>query len=181
MPEIDRNALPTINQALLNQIKAQTETLAAIHIDRLRVGKYKGIDLQGGMFYPAIKENIANGVVWAFNSPGVARSVAKRAAANNGFVKLVLMQEGNVIGNKTFTHCWFNDLNENIQNKLITKTAALDQLNAIRAKFAEHKNDKLATGHTKPWKTLDQAFNDIVSMPQQMRGSTYFQKGKTEN
>jgi hypothetical protein len=180
MPEIDRNAFPTMDQSLFARLKEQTGTLAAIHIDRLRVGKYKDVDLQGGMFYPAIKENLQKGVVWAFNSPGVARAVAKRAADNNGFVKLVLMQEGNVIGNKTFTHIWFNDLKENIQNGLVSKTAALRELNAARSKFAKHKDDKLATGHTKAWKTLDEAFNDIVSMPQQKRASTYFQKSKTE-
>lgn len=180
MPEIDRNAFPTMDQSLFARLKEQTGTLAAIHIDRLRVGKYKDVDLQGGMFYPAIKENLQKGVVWAFNSPGVARAVAKRAADNNGFVKLVLMQEGNVIGNKTFTHIWFNDLKENIQNGLVSKTAALRELNAVRSKFAKHKDEKLATGHTKAWKTLDEAFNDIVSMPQQKRASTYFQKSKTE-
>jgi hypothetical protein len=180
MPEIDRNAFPTMDQSLFARLKEQTGTLAAIHIDRLRVGKYKDVDLQGGMFYPAIKENLQKGVVWVFNSPGVARAVAKRAADNNGFVKLVLMQEGNVIGNKTFTHIWFNDLKENIQNGLVSKTAALRELNAARSKFAKHKDDKLATGHTKAWKTLDEAFNDIVSMPQQKRASTYFQKSKTE-
>ena len=180
MPEIDRNAFPTMDQSLFTRLKEQTGTLAAIHIDRLRVGKYKDVDLQGGMFYPAIKENLQKGVVWAFNSPGVARAVAKRAADNNGFVKLVLMQEGNVIGNKTFTHIWFNDLKENIQNGLVSKIAALRELNAVRSKFAKHKDDKLATGHTKAWKTLDEAFNDIVSMPQQKRASTYFQKSKTE-
>ena len=180
MPEIDRNAFPTMDQSLFDRLKEQTGTLAAIHIDRLRVGKYKNVDLQGGMFYPAIKENRAKGVVWAFNSTGVARAVAKRALDNNGFVKLVLMQEGNVIGNKTFTHIWFNDLKENIQNGLVSKTAALRELNAIRSKFEKHANDKLATGHTKSWKTLDEAFNDIVSMPQQKRASTYFQKSKTE-
>jgi hypothetical protein len=180
MPEIDRNAFPTMDQSLFARLKEQTGTLAAIHIDRLRVGKYKDVDLQGGMFYPAIKENRAKGVVWAFNSTGVARAVAKRAADNNGFVKLVLMQEGNVIGNKTFTHIWFNDLKENIQNGLVSKSAALRELNDVRSKFAKHKNDKLATGHSKSWKTLDEAFNDIVSMPQQKRASTYFQKSKTE-
>jgi hypothetical protein len=132
------------------------------------------------MFYPAIKDNLQKGVVWAFNSPGVARAVAKRAADNNGLVKLVLMQEGNVIGNKTFTHIWFNDLKENIQNGLVSKSAALRELNDVRSKFAKHKNDKLATGHSKSWKTLDEAFNNIVSMPQQKRASTYFQKSKTE-
>jgi hypothetical protein len=180
MPEIDRNAFPTMDQGLFARLKEQTGTLAAIHIDRLRVGKYKDVDLQGGMFYPAIKENREKGVVWAFNSTGVARAVAKRAADNNGFVKLVLMQEGNVIGNKTFTHIWFNDLKENIQNGLVSKSAALRELNDVRSKFAKHKNDKLATGHSKSWKTLDEAFNDIVSMPQQKRASTYFQKSKTE-
>jgi len=180
MPEIDRNAFPTIDQGLFARLKEQTGTLAAIHIDRLRVGKYKDVDLQGGMFYPAIKDNLQKGVVWAFNSPGVARAVAKRAADNNGLVKLVLMQEGNVIGNKTFTHIWFNDLKENIQNGLVSKSAALRELNDVRSKFAKHKNDKLATGHSKSWKTLDEAFNNIVSMPQQKRASTYFQKSKTE-
>jgi hypothetical protein len=42
----------------------------------MRVGSYKGIDLQGGMFYPTILENLAAGVVWAFNSklPNAGRS-----------------------------------------------------------------------------------------------------------
>lgn len=179
-PQSNRDALPTLTPELLDQIKSQTKTLAAIHIDRMKVGEYKGIPLQGGMFYPTIGENLQNGVVWAFNSPGVARGVARRAAENNGFVKLVLMQEGNVVGNKTFTHVWFRDLQDNIAAKRISKSTALKELNAIREKFAKHKESKLATGHTKAWKTLEEAFSDIVSMPQQKRASTYFQKSKTQ-
>lgn len=179
MPEINRDAFPSVTDAIKKQIAADTKTIAAIHIDRMRVGKYKGIDLQGGMFYPAIKENLANGVVWAFNSTGTARGVARRAAANNGYVKLVLMQEGNVIGNKTFSHIWFNDLKESVANGSMKESKALRELNAVRKKYAKHPDSKLRTDHTETWKTLDQAFNDIVSMPQQKRASTYFQKSKT--
>ena len=179
MPEINRDAFPSVTDAIKKQIAADTKTIAAIHIDRMRVGKYKGIDLQGGMFYPAIKENLANGVVWAFNSTGTARGVARRAAANNGYVKLVLMQEGNVIGNKTFSHIWFNDLKESVANGSMKESKALRELNAVRKKYAKHPDSKLRTDHIETWKTLDQAFNDIVSMPQQKRASTYFQKSKT--
>jgi hypothetical protein len=179
MPDVNESAYQTMNPDLLNQIKNDTDTLAAIHIDRMRVGNYKGTDLQGGMFYPAIKDNLNKGVVWAFNSDGTARAVANRARVNNGYVKLVLMQEGNVVGNKTFSKIWFNDLKENIANGKINEEKALQELNRVRQQFAEHKDSKLATGHIDEWKNIDDAEKNIVSMPQMKRASTYFQKSLT--
>jgi hypothetical protein len=185
LPESDRNAYQTMTPELLAQIEAETPTLAAIHIDRMKVGEYMGVDLQGGMFYPTIKENLANGVAWAFNSPGVARSVARRAAQNGGYVKLILMQEGNVVGNKTFGNIWFNNLNENIKARKISKGMALTQLNVARRvvyKKIEGKDAKRnpwVESHSKQWKTLEEARDAILSMPQIERGATYFQKSKT--
>ena len=179
MPEVVRDAYPTMTKEIFDRINNDTDTLAAIHIDRMKVGDYKGIDLQGGMEYPAIKENRDKNVVWAFNSPGVARTVADRAAKNGGYVKLVLMQEGNVVGNKTFAKIWFNDLKENIAAGKITERNALRELNSIRSKFARHADSALRTDHTQSWKTIDEAYNNISEMPQMKRASTYFQKGLT--
>jgi hypothetical protein len=179
MPEVVRDAYPTMTKEIFDRINNDTDTLAAIHIDRMKVGDYKGIDLQGGMEYPAIKENRDKNIVWAFNSPGVARTVADRAAKNGGYVKLVLMQEGNVVGNKTFAKIWFNDLKENVAAGKITERNALRELNSIRSKFARHSDSALRTDHTQSWKTLDEAYKNISEMPQMKRASTYFQKGLT--
>jgi len=181
MPDVDESAYPTMNSEILNRLMYMTKTLAAIHMDRMRVGSYKGIDLQGGMFYPTILENLAAGVVWAFNSKTTADNVATRARANNGYVKLILMQEGNVIGNKTFNKIWFNDLRENIASGKITQEKALKTLNNAREKFAKNTVDakgkvKKGSGHTEEWTSLDQAEKQIDSMSQTKRASTYFKK-----
>ncbi len=170
LPEV----FPDMSQEIYDQILSETKTIAAIHIDRMKVGEYAGLPLQGGMFYPAIVENLKKGVAWAFNAPNVARSVARRAAANGGYVKLVLMQEGNVVGNKTFGNIWFKQLQEAVDAKKISKTSALKELNRVRELNAK------TTGHEKAWKSLDEAKEAILSMPQQKRGSTYFQKTQTE-
>jgi hypothetical protein len=186
MPESVRSAFPTMSPKLLAQIEAETSTLAAIHIDRMRVGEYMGIDLQGGMFYPTIKENLENGVVWAFNSTGVARTVANRATQNNGYVKLILMQEGNVIGNKTFTNIWFKILSDSIDKKQISKGLALTELNAARRvvyeklKGKDPKRNPWVAKHASRWESLDEARESILSMPQIERGGTYFKKSKTQ-
>lgn len=176
LPEV----FPVITEEMLAEIEKETSTVAAIHIDRMRVGEFAGVPLQGGMFYPSIVENLEKRVAWAFNSESAARDVLNRAAENGGYVKLVLMQEGNVVGNRTFTTAWFNVLRENIANKKISKTAALAELNRVRELFAKHEKSALRTGHTTKWKTVDEAFEDIVSMPQMKRASTYFQKSQTE-
>ena len=170
LPEV----FPEMSQEIFDQIASETKTIAAIHIDRMKVGEFAGIPLQGGMFYPAIVENLKKGVAWAFNAPNVARSVARRAAANGGYVKLVLMQEGNVIGNKTFGNIWFKQLQEAIDSKKVSKTAALKELNRVRDLYSK------TTGHSKAWKSIDEAKEAILAMPQQKRASTYFQKTQTE-
>ena len=185
MPNVDESAYPTINSKILDRLMYMTKTLAAIHIDRMRVGSYKGIDLQGGMFYPTILENLKNGIVWAFNSKGTAFAVSNRARVNNGYVKLILMQEGNVIGNKTFNKIWFNDLKENIGNGKITEEKALKILNDTREKFAKNVVNaegkvKKGSGHTEEWTSLDQAEKQIDSMAQTKRASTYYKKSNTK-
>jgi len=172
-------AYPEMSKEIYDQIAKDTEHVYGMWIDRMRVGDYKGIPLQGGMFYPTIKENLEKGIVWAYNAEGVANGELNKASTTGGYMKLMLMQEGNVIGNKTFAHCWFHDLQENIDAGKLTKKQALAELNRIRELFAEHANSKIRTDHTTPWKTLEQAKKDIVDMPQQKRGSTYFQKSKT--
>ena len=186
MPEAIRDAFPTMSPKLLAEIEKETSTLAAIHIDRMRVGEYMGIDLQGGMFYPTIKENLENGVVWAFNSTNVARTVANRAAQNKGYVKLVLMQEGNVVGNKTFTNIWFKILSDSIDKKKISKSLALTELNAARRvvynkiKSKDIKRNPWVLKHSSNWGSLDEAKESILSMPQIERGASYFKKSKTQ-
>jgi len=192
-PNVLPEVFPDMTPELLSELERISPTIAAIHIDRMRVGSYKGIDLQGGFFYPAIVDNLKKGIVWAFNSAGTARGVSKRASANGGLVKLVLMQEGNVIGNKTFARIWFHDLQENIASGKISKSDALVELNAIRKRHAELTGDEIAsikaakiegknkkprkvTGHTKEWTSLNEAERAITDIAQQTRGSTYFQK-----
>ena len=103
--EVDRNSYPTITPEIFDTIQGETDTLGVIHIDRMIAGgDYEGVPLQGGMFYPSITENLENNVVWAFNSLGVANDVIDRARKNGGYLQLVLMNEGNVVGNKGNLH-----------------------------------------------------------------------------
>ena len=185
LPESNRAAFPTMSPKLLAQIESETSTLAGIHIDRMRVGEYMGVDLQGGMFYPTINENLENGVVWAFNSTGVARTVANRAAQNNGYVKLILMQEGNVVGNKTFANIWFNILSDSVGNNKISLQSALSELNKVRERvYSTLKNKSVKRNpwiqsHSADWTSLKEAREALLSMPQIERGGTYFKKSKT--
>lgn len=184
MPEYQPSAFPIITPEILASIEKETPTLAAIHIDRMRVGNYMGIDLQGGMYYPAITENLKKQVLWAFNSKGVARTVAARAAENNGYVKLILMQEGNVVGNKTFNDIWFEVLNRSIKANKISKGEALSKLNEMRERVykklssKDSKRNPWILDHSKEWESISEASEAIRSMPQIERGSTYFQKTK---
>jgi hypothetical protein len=181
-PAVLPEAFPVLDKALYNQILAETDTTAAIHIDRLRVGEYGGVMLQGGMYFPAIVENLKQGVVWAFNSKGVASAVAERARANGGYVKLVLMLEGNVIGNKTFATIWFKQLRKNIKAGKVTTEQALAEINAIRERYVTRPVKGVTTkftGHDKPFTTLKQAEKALMEMPQIKRGNSYFQKTST--
>jgi len=184
MPEYQPSAFPIITPEILASIEKETPTLAAIHIDRMRVGNYMGVDLQGGMYYPAITENLEKQVLWAFNSKGVARTVAARAAENGGYVKLVLMQEGNVVGNKTFNDIWFEVLNRSIKANKISKGEALSKLNEMRERVykklssKDSKRNPWILDHSKEWESISEASEAIRSMPQIERGSTYFQKTK---
>ena len=178
-PAVLPEAFPVLDKALYDQILAETDTTAAIHIDRLRVGEYEGVMLQGGMYFPAIVENLKQGVVWAFNSKGVASAVAERARANGGYVKLVLMLEGNVIGNKTFATIWFKQLRKNIKAGKITTEQALAEINAIRERYVTRPVKGVTTkftGHDKPFTTLKQAEKALMEMPQIKRGNSYFKK-----
>lgn len=175
LPEV----FPVFTQEIMDQIARETDTVAAIHIDRMKVGEYAGVPLQGGFFYPSIVENLKRGVVWAFNADNIARGVANRAAANGGYVKLVLMQEGNVVGNKTFATIWFKLLNEAIAAKRLSEETALSELNRVRSKFANHAKNDLKTDHVSSWKSIEEAKEAIISMPQKKRGATYFQKSLT--
>jgi hypothetical protein len=181
-PAVLPEAFPILDKALYDQILAETDTTAAIHIDRLRVGEYEGVMLQGGMYFPAIVENLKNGVVWAFNSKGVASAVAERARANGGYVKLVLMLEGNVIGNKTFATIWFKQLRKNIKAGKITTEQALAEINAIRERYVTRPVKGVTTkftGHDKLFTTLKQVEKALMDMPQIKRGNSYFQKTST--
>jgi hypothetical protein len=181
-PAVLPEVFPVLDKALYDQILAETDTTAAIHIDRLRVGEYGGVMLQGGMYFPAIVENLKQGVVWAFNSKGVASAVAERARANGGYVKLVLMLEGNVIGNKTFATIWFKQLRKNIKAGKITTDQALSEINAIRERYVTRPVKGVTTkftGHDKPFTTLKQAEKALMEMPQIKRGNSYFQKTST--
>ena len=166
------DAYPPLTKKIYDKIKSETDNIYAVWIDRMKVGSYKGIDLQGGMFYPTIEENLNAGVVWAYNADGVASGELKKAAQTGGYMKLILMQEGNVIGNKTFTACWFLDVRENIANGKLTSDLALKELNRVREMYQKK------TEHTIAWETLEQAEKEITDMGQIVRGATYFQKSQ---
>ena len=171
--EVDRNSYPTITPEIFDTIQGETDTLGVIHIDRMIAGgDYEGVPLQGGMFYPSITENLENNVVWAFNSRNVANDVIDRARKNGGYLQLVLMNEGNVVGNKTFTTIWFNELNKSIAEGRTTKTKALKFLNDQREAASKLKT-KIPFRHTKKWKSVAEASEAIISMPQLARGVFY--------
>lgn len=168
----DPKALPPLTQKIYDEISQSTDSIYAVWIDRMKVGNYKGIPLQGGMHFPTIKKNLKKRVVWAYNAKQIASAEMNKAAKTGGYMKLILMQEGNIIGNKHFTLCWFNDLRENIEAKLLTEEKALQELNRVRKLYAEE------TKHSKEWETLEEAQDTIINMGQIDRGKTYFQKGK---
>ena len=168
----DPKALPPLTQKIYDEISQSTDSIYAVWIDRMKVGNYKGIPLQGGMHFPTIKKNLKKRVVWAYNAKQIASAEMNKAAKTGGYMKLILMQEGNIIGNKHFTLCWFNDLRENIEAKLLTEKKALQELNRVRKLYAEE------TKHSKKWETLEEAQDTIINMGQIDRGKTYFQKGK---
>lgn len=169
-PILDPDAFPVMNEALAKELAAQTDGISVLHMDRMRVGEYLGIPLQGGMGYAAIRENTEKSVVWAVNRPQVALELYDRASKTGGLVALVLMEEGNLVGNKTFTRVWFEKLRRNIAAKKVTKETALAELNRVRMAQPER------SGHTKEWKTLKQAEADIIAMAQQPRAELYFQR-----
>jgi hypothetical protein len=166
------DAYPPLTKEIYDKIKSETDNIYAVWIDRMKVGSYKGIDLQGGMFYPTIEENLEAGVVWAYNADGVASGELTKAAQTGGYMKLILMQEGNIIGNKTFTACWFLDVRENIANGKLTSDLALKELNRVRVMYQKK------TKHSTAWENLEQAEKEITDMGQLIRGATYFQKAQ---
>ena len=175
--EVDRNSYPTITPEIFDTIQGETDTLGVIHIDRMIAGgDYEGVPLQGGMFYPSITENLENNVVWAFNSLGVANDVIDRARKNGGYLQLVLMNEGNVVGNKTFTTIWFNEVNKSIAEGRTTEAKALEFLNAQREAASKLKT-KIKFRHTEEWKSVAEASEAIISMPQLARGVFYASRG----
>ena len=163
-------AMPVMSEDVFKRILNETDETAVIQIDRMKVGEIDGIPLQGGMFFPTIVENLSNRVVWAFNSKGAASDVINRVKNTGGYAKLVLMAEGNVIGNKTFATVWMGKVRKAIADKKLSKTKALKMLNEIR------KTSEQATGHTKNWKTLEEVEKALMEMPQRKRGSNYFAK-----
>ena len=178
--EVDRDSYPTITPEIFDTIKGETDTLGVIHIDRMIAGgDYEGVLLQGGMFYPSITENLENNVVWAFNSINVANDVIDRARKNGGYLQLVLMNEGNVVGNKTFTTIWFNELNKSIAEGRTTKTKALKFLNDQREAASKLKT-KIPFRHTKKWKSVAEASEAIISMPQLARGVFYSSRSSAD-
>lgn len=170
-PEIDPSAFPDMNVETRQRIMAESGGwIRAIHIDRAKVGSVLGIDAQGGMHYPAIKENLKARAVWAFNSRHTAESLYKSAMQNGGYLKLVLMAEGNVVGNQTFTHIWFKALQNNIAARKTSKTKALRVLNEQRERTANR------TEFNKAWKTLDEAKDALLTISQALRAATFFNR-----
>ena len=172
-PASSPEAFPALDKALGDKIKSETKEIAVIQIDRMRVGDYNGTPLQGGMFYPTIDDNLKNRVAWAFNSKGAARDVLKRVRETGGYAQLVLMSQGNIVGNKTFSKIWFEEVERAVSSRKLTKKRVLEHLNEVRAR----KEDK--TGHKKVWKTIKEAKEQIVNMPQMKRASNYMGKSKT--
>lgn len=212
-PQADPNAYPDLNHAILAKIAAETGGhMRVIHIDRAKVGEMLGIDIQGGMHYPAIIENLAARAVWAFNSRATAEAVYKSAMENGGYLKLVLMAEGNVVGNKTFAHVWFKALEKNIESGKANEKKALALINnqrssvvasaagrveKARAKLTEAKESldaeaiekaekglnsakkKLETTKKQmgsEWKSLSEAREALLALPQSRRAATFFKR-----
>lgn len=183
-PVLKTNAYKEMNEFLANQMLAETDTIGAIHIDRAGIGEIDGIPIQGGMLYPAIKENFEAGIGWAFNSVSTARDVLNRAAKNNGYIKLILMAEGNVVGNKTFGLIWSNRLKEvlNTQEKLDTFIEEFHKVReaAIPLKIADQrrKEKKAAAKAKKEGKTPEPplAEEDIATYDRNGAGIKTFEE-----
>lgn len=183
-PSVDPEAFPLMDDGLMRKILNDTDKIGVMHIDRLKVGEYEGTELQGGMFYAAIKENLEKGYVWAFNTPSPATGAINRAMETGGYVKLVLMEEGNVVGNKTFGEIWFKGVRDSISSGRLKERGVLKELNGIRRRYSSVKSNvagkvkESGTGHKKAFKTLDEAQEAIMGLPQTKRATYYFKKGK---
>ena len=201
LPEV----FPLMTEEIARKVLSETDTTSAIHIDRMRVGEFEGVPLQGGMFFPSIVENLKERVAWAFNSVGVARTVVDRAALHGGYVKLVLMTEGNVVGNKTFATIWLNRMDKILDTeekkadfmkefhkvrlaaiKTIVNKKRRDE--RIKAEKATQKGEKpadpvdemsLATYHRdgESVTSYDQVRKFMLDMGQSDRGSHYLTRG----
>lgn len=179
-PAVDLDAMPVIDTGMIAQISEETARVGLIHIDRMIVGEFRGRPLHGGLHYPAQKEMLDAGVVWAFNSKGVASTVLNKGRETNGYIALALMQEGNVIGNKDFLALWRDELIESVAQRKISKSKALLLINQTRkrlvANASEGKHLRKDGRHGKNFKSLDEFFSVLDSMTQTARGNTYFKK-----
>ena len=204
-PKLVLNAYPQMDEFLAEQMMSETSTIGAIHIDRAGIGEIDGIPIQGGMLYPAIKENFKKGIGWAFNSISVANDVLSRARANNGYIKLILMTEGNVVGNKTFALIWSNRLKKvlNTKEKLNTFIEEFHKVReaAIQSKVTnQRQKEKKASAEAKKngetpkaplaekdiaaydrkganIKTFNQFQKFLLGMSQTARASYYLKRG----
>lgn len=199
-PKVLPEAFPMMNKELADQMLAETDTLGAIHIDRAGVGEIDGVPIQGGAMYPAIVENLKAGIAWAFNSIGVAKDVLRRARAAGGYIKLILMAEGNVVGNKTFATIWLNRMEEITKDKeqkkifieelhkareaaiksKITKVRRQERIDMDKGKeVSPREENAIAVYHRKGAniKTFKQAKKFLLNMSQTDRASFYFQRG----
>jgi len=174
LPEV----FPLMTEEIARKVLSETDTTSAIHIDRMRVGEFEGVSLQGGMFYPSILENLKERVAWAFNSVGVARTVVDRAAQHGGYVKLVLMTEGNVVGNKTFANIWLNRM-DNILDTDEKKAEFMAEFQKVRLSAIKSIVNKKRNAEKKAAVAAKKKGEKPVDPVDEMTLATYHRDGES--
>jgi hypothetical protein len=198
-PKTDDKSFPLLNEKLSKQLLEETDVVGAIHIDRAGIGEIDGIPIQGGARFPSIKENLEKGIAWAFNSVSVAVDVLKRAKEANGYIKLILMSEGNVVGNKTFATIWLNRVEKIAKDKNVLEAILTEfhkiRKSAIKSKITNKRREEAKKAEEgkkvtptleeniakydrkgESVKTFAQLRKFLLKMPQSNRASYYFKR-----
>lgn len=198
-PKTDDKSFPLLNEKLSKQLLKETDVVGAIHIDRAGIGEIDGIPIQGGARFPSIKENVEKGIAWAFNSVSVASDVLTRAREANGYIKLILMSEGNVVGNKTFATIWLNRVGKIVKDKTVLDAVLTEfhkiRKSAIKSKITNKRREeakKVKEGKKvtptpeeniakydrkgESVETFAQLKKFLLKMPQSNRASYYFKR-----
>ena len=160
--------------------------------DRMRVGTYTGLDpesginipLQGGATYPFTEGNYQKDAGWAFSDPDMWTRFNNRVNDTDGVGVIALFSKGNVRGNATFLHAYFEEVKHAIKTGKLTEEDWLKEANAYKdaaLNLAKRGGGKIGDGDgawipawKEKWTSIEQAKQALADSTFEMRGSTFF-------